>query len=215
MKVRALNTAISKRIDDIFAEMPVVAILRGIQPHEVTAIADVLIAAGIRIIEVPLNSPNPFASIARLADHVSSDIVVGAGTVLTGEAMCKVADAKGSIAVTPNTNPDVIAEGIKAGLVPMPGFQTPSEALAAYAAGARYLKMFPAGPLGTAHWQALRAVLPEDVKALAVGGVGAANIHEWLDAGMSGVGIGSEIYKAGDSAETVSAKAQNLVAKIN
>lgn len=203
------------RVDQAMAGMPVVAILRGVKPDEILDIADVLVGAGIRIIEVPLNSPDPFASIEKLAAHVAPGIVVGAGTVLRPDDIEKLARAGGQIAVTPNTDPEVIAAALSAGILPMPGFQTPTEALAAYKAGARYLKMFPSGSLGLDHWNALKAVLPADVKVLAVGGVGAGNAGEWLAAGIAGLGIGSELYRAGDMAQIVSAKAAELTGKLS
>ena len=208
----ARDEMIGQRVDEALGRVPVVAILRGIRPNEVVAVADALIEAGVSVIEIPLNSPEPFDSIARLAKHASSRAVIGAGTVLDVAALDGVAEAGGQIAVTPNSNVAVIERALERGLVPMPGFQTATEAFAAYAAGARYLKLFPAGPAGIDHLKALQAVMPASARLLAVGGIGADNAREWLTAGVAGLGIGSDIYRPGDSAEAVHAKAKAIVA---
>ena len=194
--------------------MPIVAILRGVRPDEAVAIGEALVAAGVRVIEVPLNSPDPYTSIASLAEALAGRAVVGAGTVLTPAQLDQVADAGGVIAVTPNTEPAVIERARARGVEPMPGFFTPTEAFSAIAAGARYLKLFPASTAGLGHFPAIRAVLPADVKLLAVGGINPSNARTWLDAGADGLGIGSDIYKPGDSPDVVSAKAARLVAAI-
>ncbi|MDT8429422.1 MAG: 2-dehydro-3-deoxy-6-phosphogalactonate aldolase [Pseudomonadales bacterium] len=191
--------------------LPLVAILRGVQADEVEAVAEAVYAAGIRIIEVPLNSPVPFDSIARLQKLLGDRCLCGAGTVLTVADVDRVAAAGGRLIVTPNTDSAVIQRAITLNLTVMPGFATASEAFQAYAAGARYLKLFPAGTYGTGHLSALTAVLPADAKVLAVGGVSADNAQRWLQAGAIGLGMGSELYRAGDSVAEVSRKAENLV----
>lgn len=193
---------------------PIVAILRGIRPDEAVAVGEALVAAGVALIEVPLNSPDPLISIERLAKALGGRAIVGAGTVLTPADLDAVADAGGRIAVTPNSNPAVIERALARGVEPMPGFFTATEAFAAVAAGARYLKLFPASTAGLGHLPALRAVLPADVRLLAVGGVGPANAAEWLAAGADGLGIGSDIYRPGDSADAVAAKAARIVAAV-
>jgi 2-dehydro-3-deoxyphosphogalactonate aldolase len=200
-------------IDDLLAEgaPPVVAILRGVKPDEVVAIGEALVAAGVRLIEVPLNSPDPLEGIRRLVEAVGDRALCGAGTVLTPDAVEAVADVGGRLIVTPNTNPAVITRAVTLGLEPMPGFATPTEAFAAVAAGARRLKLFPASGFGVGYLKAIREVLPAGTRTWAVGGTGAANIGDWLAAGAEGIGVGGSLYKAGDTAETVAERAKALV----
>lgn len=194
---------------------PIVAILRGVKPDEVVAVAGALVAAGVRAIEVPLNSPDPLESIRRLCEAYGDVALCGAGTVLTPQAVDEVAAVGGKLIVTPNTDPEVIARAVALGLTVMPGFATPSEAFAAVKAGARALKLFPAGAFGPGHIKAVRDVLPKDVLVYAVGGVGAANIEPWRAAGVAGIGVGGELYRPGYSAQEVSEKAAALVAAWN
>lgn len=201
----------SERISQWLSKMPVVAIIRGVRPDEVAAIGSAIHEAGIGIIEVPLNSPEPFKSIETLSKALGEECVIGCGTLVRKSDVQRVADAGGEIAVTPNTNTSIIKRCIRAGMTPMPGWATPTEAFAAYRAGARYLKLFPAASYGSGHVKALRAVLPADTHLLAVGGVGPNVAAEWLAAGIDGFGIGSEIYKAGYSAEEVSQRATAIV----
>lgn len=204
----------TEKLENWFAKMPVVAILRGVQPEEVLDIGEALYSAGIGIIEVPLNSPDPLTSIKTLAQAMGDRCVIGAGTVLTEADVVGVTAAGGEIIVSPNTNAAVIERSLVAGLVPMPGWATATEAVAAYRAGARYLKLFPAATYGSGHIKGVRAVLPNDCKVLAVGGVGADAADEWLQAGVDGFGIGSEIYKPGYSAEQVHQSATAIVTAI-
>lgn len=204
-----------KKLEAWFEKMPVVAILRGVKPEEVVEIAAAIYEAGIGVIEVTLNSPDPVKSIELLAAEMGDRCIIGAGTVTGVTEVEDVARAGGAIVVTPNTDVNVIKKSCELGLIPMPGWATASESFAAYKAGARYLKLFPATTYGPGHVKALKAVLPDDARILAVGGVGPNNISEWLEAGSDGVGINSEIYKVGDSAETVSAKAKDIVMAIN
>lgn len=204
----------SAKLENWFSQMPVVAILRGVRPEEVLEIGEALYRAGIGIIEVPLNSPDPLTSIKTLAQAMGDRCVIGAGTVLTEAAVVGVAAAGGEIIVSPNTNAAVIERSLESGLVPMPGWATATDAFAAYQAGARYLKLFPAATYGAGHIKGVRAVLPNDCKLLAVGGVGADAADEWLEAGVDGFGIGSEIYKPGYSAEQVYQSAAAIVAAI-
>lgn len=204
----------TEKLENWFAKMPVVAILRGVQPEEVLDIGEALYSAGIGIIEVPLNSPDPLTSIKTLAQAMGDRCVIGAGTVLTEADVVGVTAAGGEIIVSPNTNAAVIERSLVAGLVPMPGWATATEAFAAYRAGARYLKLFPAATYGSGHIKGVRAVLPNDCKVLAVGGVGADAADEWLQAGVDGFGIGSEIYKPGYSAEQVHQSATAIVTAI-
>jgi 2-dehydro-3-deoxyphosphogalactonate aldolase len=197
--------------DALLAEMPLVAILRGVTPVRIEAIAAELFEAGFRAIEVPLNSPEPLKSITLLAKQFGDRCLTGAGTVLTPEDVDRVADAGGKLLVTPNTNPAVIARGVEKGLTAMPGFYTPSEGFAAVAAGARYLKLFPASSGGIGHLQAMLAVLPKTVPVYAVGGVGAGNMSEWRKAGAAGFGLGSDLFKPDFSDSDIAARARRCV----
>src|ERR1700743_385308 len=199
-------------VTDLLAELPLVAILRGVTPDRIEGVAAALFEAGIRAIEVPLNSPEPFKSIGILAKTYGDRCLTGAGTVLDIAKVDRVADAGGRLLVTPNTNPAVIARGVEKQMVVMPGFYTPSEAFAAIAAGARTLKLFPAATAGTAHLKALLAVLPKDVPVYAVGGVGAGNMKEWRWAGAAGFGMGADLFKPDYSDEEIAVRARQSVA---
>lgn len=198
--------------DQLLAELPLVAILRGVTPARIEGVAGALFDAGLRAIEVPLNSPEPFKSIAVLAKLFGDRCLTGAGTVLTIDQADQVADAGGKLMVTPNTNPAVIARGVAKGLTVMPGFYTPSEGFAAVAAGAKYLKLFPASTGGIGHLQAMLAVLPKNIPVYAVGGVGAGNMSEWRKAGAAGFGLGSDLFKPDFSDADIGARAHKAVA---
>jgi 2-dehydro-3-deoxyphosphogalactonate aldolase len=191
---------------------PVVAILRGLRPDEALDIGAALVEAGVRLIEVPMNSPAPLDSIASLQQTFGADALIGAGTVLDVAAVDAVAATGARLIVTPNTDPAVIARSVALGLEPMPGFLSPTEAFSAYKAGARRLKLFPAGELGVGYIKAVRAVLPADARLWAIGGADAGSVGEWLAAGCEGIGVGSALFKPGDTAAQVSAKAKTLVA---
>ena len=199
-------------LDDALAECGLVAILRGVKPEEAVAIGEALAAAGIRIIEVPLNSPDPFASIAALAKSSAGRFLVGAGTVLKPEQVDLLQAAGGTLSVSPDGSPEVIARALKLGLTPLPGVFTPTEAFAAIRAGATHLKLFPAEAASPAVLKAWRAVLPGNVHLLPVGGISPDNMGDWLDAGAAGFGIGGSLYKPGDKPKDVGAKAAVLVA---
>jgi len=193
------------------ARCPLIAILRGVKPEEVEAIAAALESRGIAIVEVPLNSPHPLDSIARLARDFGHRMLVGAGTVMNSSQVAEIADAGGRLIVTPHADPAVTRAAKQHGLLAVPGFFTPAEAFAMLAAGADALKLFPAEGASPAVLRALRAVLPAGTAVLPVGGIDAGNIPAWRNAGAVGFGIGSAIYKPGDSPETVAAKAHALV----
>jgi len=194
---------------------PIVAILRGVKPDEVVAIAEALVDAGVRAIEVPLNSPEPLESIRRLCEAYGDVALCGAGTVLTAQAVDDVAAAGGKLIVTPNTDPEVIARAVALGLTAMPGFATPSEAFAAVKAGARALKLYPASSFGPSHIKAVKDVLPKDILVYAVGGVGSANLEPWLTAGVAGIGVGGELYRPGHTPDEVGRRAAALIAAWN
>ena len=193
------------------AECPLVAIIRGVTPDEVVAVGEAIFAAGIRIIEVPLNSPDPFHSIERLAEAMGRRATVGAGTVLRMEDVARVRDAGGGIVVSPGCDPEVIAATAAAGMISAPGYFTPSEAFAALKAGAHALKLFPAEAASPAVVRAQRAVLPRDVPLLVVGGVRPDNMAEYLAAGANGFGLGSGVYKPGQTPSQVGAQARAYV----
>ncbi len=189
------------------AQLPLVAILRGIAPAEAVAIGGALVAAGWRMIEVPLNSPDPLQSIEALA-RAFPDVLVGAGTVLDARAARAVHGAGGRLVVAPNFDAEVVAEAIGLGMVALPGVLSASEAFAALAAGATGLKLFPAEMIPPAAVKALRAVLDPRTVVMPVGGISLANMRAYRDAGASGFGIGSSLYKPGMDADTVGAAAR-------
>lgn len=188
-----------------------IAILRGVKPEEVEAIADVIVASGITRVEVPLNSPNPLVSIAKLVARFGDDVLIGAGTVLSAEDVAAVADVGGKLVVSPDCNEAVIRETKKRGMQSFPGVITPTECFSAIRSGADGLKLFPATLVGFDGIAAMRAVLPKDLKVYAVGGADPSSFALWKKAGVDGFGIGSAIYKAGDTPAVVSAKAKAIV----
>jgi 2-dehydro-3-deoxyphosphogalactonate aldolase len=194
---------------------PVIAILRGVRPAEALAIGAALVAAGIRLIEVPLNSPDPFASIEALQAEFGGDALIGAGTVLDALSVDRLAATGAKLLVAPNTDPGVIARAVEQGLEAIPGFLTPSEAFAGIAAGARRLKLFPASSVGPAYLKALLEVLPAQAGVWAVGGIDAVNLHEWIEAGAEGVGLGGALYRPGTGAAEVTEKAARIVTAWN
>ena len=192
-------------------QCPLVAIIRGVTPDEAEAIGDAIFEGGIRIIEVPLNSPDPLKSIERLAKRFGERTLVGAGTVLKPDDVARVRDSGGRIIVSPDTNTEVIAAAAAAGLVASPGYFTPSEAFAAIRAGATALKLFPAEAASPAVLKAQLAVIPRHVPVLVVGGIKPDNMRPWLDAGASGFGLGGGLYQPGQTPEQTLAKARAYV----
>lgn len=202
------------RLEDALAGLPIVAILRGIRPGEAVAIGETLLAEGILAMEVPLNSPDPFDSIGRMADALGRDAAIGAGTVLATGDVPRVADAGASFVVAPDVRPAVVRAAIARGLTPVPGFATPTEAFRAIRSGARYLKLFPAANLGIGFIAAVRAVLPPDVAIVAVGGVDTVNAAQWLVGGAAALGTGSSLYRPGMRTDDLRKTARQLVAAI-
>lgn len=196
------------RLIDAIAHSPVVAITRGVRPMEAVDIAQAIYDGGLRAVEVPLNSPSPLESIGLIAEAFQGRMAVGAGTVLTAEDVDAVHNVGGTIIVSPNTNAAVIRRAVELGLDPAPGFSTPTEAFSAIEAGARYLKLFPAVSFGPAHVKQIKAVLPPEIEVWAVGGVGPSSMAEWWAAGARGFGLGSEVYKAGQTPDVTRAKAK-------
>jgi len=190
---------------------PIVAILRGLTPDRASSVGAALRGAGIRILEVPLNSPEPYRSIEILAAESGQDCLVGAGTVLSVEQVERTVAAGGRLMVSPNTNPLVIRAALARGMQVMPGFATASEAFAAVDAGAQILKLFPAATYGPKHLRALREVLPAGTQIYPVGGIGAADVEPWLEAGAGGFGFGSELFKPQFTLEEITARAARVV----
>ena len=200
------------RLNRYLDECPLIAIIRGVTPAEAGAIGQAIFDAGIRIIEVPLNSPDPLQSIATLAEQFGDRALVGGGTVLTADDVANVRSAGGQIIVSPNANPEVIAAASSGGLVSCPGYFTPSEGFEAIRAGATALKLFPAEGASPGVLKAQLAVLPTDVPIIVVGGIQPDNMRPWRDAGASGFGLGGGLYKPGQSAEQTADRARAYVA---
>ena len=195
-------------------QCPLVAILRGVQPAEVESIGSALQRAGIRIVEVPLNSTSPLESIAILSRSFGSRMLIGAGTLTDPYQVGEVAAAGGRLIVTPHADTAIVRAAKQAGLFAAPGFFNPTEAFALLQAGADAIKLFPAEVLGPPMLKALSAVLPKSTIVIPVGGVGADQVAPWMAAGALGLGVGSSVYKPGDDARIVEAKARALVAAV-
>lgn len=194
-----------------FAELPLIAILRGLDPDKAAATGEALVEAGFRLIEAPLNSPQPLLSIRRLAEACGGRAVIGAGTVLRAAEVAEVAGAGGRLIVSPNTDPTVIRATKAAGLVSLPGAMTPSEILAALAAGADAIKLFPGELIPPPAVAALAAVLPKATRLLPVGGIGALNMAAYRARGAAGFGLGSSLYTPDLTSGEIVARARSLV----
>jgi 2-dehydro-3-deoxyphosphogalactonate aldolase len=203
---------VPERFEAAFASCPLVAILRGLTPEEAPAVGDALVDAGFTLIEVPLNSPDPLRSIALLAERLAERALVGAGTVLQPAQVEAVGAAGGRLIVSPNVDAAVIRATRALGLVSLPGYQTPTEAFTALAAGATALKLFPADVASTAALRAHRAVLPSGTRVLAVGGVTPEGIAAWRAASADGFGLGSSLYRPGKAVADVARDAAAFVA---
>lgn len=199
-------------LDTYLKDLPLIAILRGVTPDEIVPVGRALYDAGFRVIEIPLNSPQPFESIRRLTAELGESCLIGAGTVLTEAQVAEVEAAGGRLIVSPNANLAVIRASKAAGLVSAPGVATPSEGFAALDAGADSLKLFPAEQLGPAVVKAWRAVFPKELALLPVGGITPDNMGPYVAAGANGFGLGSALYKPGLTAAQVSANAQAFAA---
>ncbi|MBS1157539.1 MAG: 2-dehydro-3-deoxy-6-phosphogalactonate aldolase [Proteobacteria bacterium] len=206
------NTTLASRFAAANAQLPLVAILRGINPEEAEEIGRGLYDAGFRLIEVPLNSPDPFASIARIRRALPADALVGAGTVLTVEQVAQLKASGGDLTVMPHADTTVIRAAKAAGMLCVPGIVTPTEAFAALAAGADALKLFPAELVTPQILKAIRVVLPKTARLLPVGGITPDTMKPYLDAGAGGFGLGSALYAPGMTCEQVVARAKDFVA---
>jgi 2-dehydro-3-deoxyphosphogalactonate aldolase len=202
-------------LESLIEKVPLVAILRGLQPERAIEVGNALFDAGIRAIEVPFNSPDPLRSIRLLSDKFGETCLCGSGTVLTTDQVQQTYDAGGRLIVSPNSDPDVIRVAVKLGMVDFPGIATATEAFSAIKAGARHLKLFPGATYGARHLKALKDVLPKDVRVYPVGGVGADDIAEWLQAGAAGFGFGSELFRPTYSTEEISQRARRVVERYN
>lgn len=200
------------QFEQALTECPVIAILRGVEPDDVIGIADALYRAGVRIVEVPLNSPNPLESIKRLVSELGEQMVIGAGTVTDRQMVDAVGDVGGQIIVSPNTNENVLARSKILNMVAIPGVMTPTEMFYAAKHGAKYLKLFPADQLGPSFVKAVRATLPDGLRLIAVGGVDETSAPNWLQAGVVGLGCGGSLFKPGDAPKTVYERAVRIVA---
>lgn len=194
--------------DSAFKKFPLIAILRGVKPDEVEGIAEGLVLNGFTLIEVPLNSPQPYDSIAKLAENFGDQAMIGAGTVLTSEQVEKVQAAGGRLIIAPNFDPRVASAARERDLTYGPGIGTVSEAFAALDAGAAFLKLFPAEMIPPVAVKAMRAVLPQSASLLPVGGIGPDNMSPYLNAGATGFGLGSALYKAGMTKDDVAERAR-------
>ena len=193
----------------------IVAIIRGVKPEEAVEVAQTMYEAGIRIIEVPLNSPDPFNSINKIVDALGDKMIVGAGTVITKEDVSKLKNAGGEIVVSPNMNPEVISYTKEMGMLSYPGVMTISECFAAIEAGADGLKVFPADVVGMGFIKATKVVLAKKLPMLAVGGVTENNIQEWIECGADGFGLGSSIYKPGMTLSEIQRKCKVILKAIS
>ncbi len=194
--------------------MPVVAILRGVTPAEVENVVEAIVAAGVTLIEVPLNSPDPFASIERMARRFVGRAIIGAGTVLSVADVQRCKDAGAQLIVSPNMRPDVIAASVTGGMLSAPGCLTPTEAFAALDGGAHAVKLFPGDMVTPAVVKAMRAVLPKTATVLVVGGVTVENSAAFRAAGADGFGVGGSIYQPGATAAEAGANAAAFVAAL-
>ncbi|UFH30040.1 2-dehydro-3-deoxy-6-phosphogalactonate aldolase [Pseudomonas sp. CIP-10] len=199
-------------LEQALAQNGLIAILRGLQPHEAAAIGEVLYGAGFRVIEVPLNSPEPFESIRILRNCLPADCLIGAGTVLTPAQVKLVKKAGGQLIVMPHSDPHVLRAAKAEGLYLAPGVATPTEAFSALAEGADVLKLFPAEQMGTAVVKSWLAVLPAGTVLAPVGGITPDNMQQFFDAGARGFGLGSGLYKPGMTPEQVAATAEAYIA---
>jgi 2-dehydro-3-deoxyphosphogalactonate aldolase len=201
----------SSTLRTALGQQPLIAILRGLTPAEAPSVGRALWNAGFRVLEVPLNSPQPLESIALLRETLP-DALIGAGTVLTAAQAREVLSAGGQLAISPNFDASVTRAALDGGMLAIPGVATPSEAFAALAAGAHAIKLFPAEMISPAAVKAMRAVLPREALLIPVGGIGAANMAAYLQAGANGFGIGSSLYSPGKEISKLTQDAANLIA---
>ncbi len=201
----------NSKTKEYLEDLPIIAIIRGVEPDEAVDITEALFEGGIRIVEVPLNSPDPYTSIKNIVRRFSGKMLIGAGTVLSEEQVQKVKDVGGEIIVSPNANVDVIGATKSLNMVSYPGVMTVTECFSAMASGADGLKLFPANVLGPAFVKAVKAVLPRSLPLFSVGGVGEKDMKVWLKAGVTGFGIGGSLYQPGMLPEMVLDRTREIV----
>ena len=209
-----ISDANTARFETAFAVCPLVAILRGLEPREAGAIGEVLVGAGLGLIEVPLNSPDPFASIAALVKRFGDRAMIGAGTVMDAHEVAELQRIGATLVISPHADPDLIRAARTSGLVSVPGILSPTEAFAAIRAGANALKLFPMEIIGHSGVKAMRAVLPRGLRLIAVGGVGPTTLRDLRSAGCDGFGLGSALFKPGMTPEAVRGVAEASVAAL-
>ena len=210
-----MPTSAPKSIKSLLTEMPLIAILRGIKPAEAPQVAKVLIDAGFRIIEVPLNSPNAIESIRRMVHELGDQALFGAGTVTDPLSIAEIKAAGGRVIISPHLNVDIVNLTKKSELFSIPGVATPSEAFTALAAGADALKLFPGEACPPKVLKAIKVVLPPQTLLLPVGGINQGNLADYWQAGAAGFGIGSNLYASGRNVEEIALRAKELVAAMN
>ena len=210
-----MPTTSPKTIKSLLTEMPLIAILRGIHPDEAPQVANVLVDAGFRIIEVPLNSPNPIESIRRMVQELGDQALFGAGTVIDPNSIAAIKAAGGQLIVSPHLNVDIVKITKKSKLFSIPGVATPSEAFSALAAGADALKLFPGEAMPPKALKAIKVVLPSQTLLLPVGGINQENMADYWQAGTAGFGIGSNLYAPGRNVEEIAHRAKELVVAIS
>lgn len=203
---------LAQQFEQALAQCPLIAIIRGVKPEEVVSVAETLMAEGIRIIEIPLNSPDPFKSLALLAKCMAGRGLCGAGTVTHVSEVQAVKDAGGQLIISPNCNTDVIKATLANRLMSLPGCLTPTEIFDAIGAGASYIKLFPVGDMSANYLASLHGPLPKNITTLAVGGIDENNMADYWRAGAKGFGLGSNLYRAGDSINVIQAKTRTLMA---
>ncbi|MFC0268930.1 2-dehydro-3-deoxy-6-phosphogalactonate aldolase [Kushneria aurantia] len=208
-----MNDTQRSALDAAMTQRPLVAILRGVEPNEVDAVFDALVEVGFRMIEIPLNSPDPWRSLERITARCPDNVVIGAGTVLDPAACRRLAALNASLVVTPNTDPAVIGEAVAQSLAPFIGCMTPTEALTAVRAGAHALKLYPAARLGIDYFRDTRAILPASMPVLAVGGIELSNMEEWRAAGIDGFGFGGSLYKPRRAPADIAHRGRDLIAE--
>jgi len=202
------------KLEEVMARRPLVAILRGVVPEVVDAVGDILVRNELLAIEVPLNSPRPFDSIAILAERFGKRATIGAGTVVRPDELDQLAEAGGKFAVSPHLDVAIVQRALELGISPMPGVTTPSEAMTAWRSGVQHLKLFPAEMIGIPGLRAMRAVLPTALQLIPVGGIGPEDVKDWLESGAAAVGAGSSLFSPHFTLDQIEQRARRFSKQI-